>query len=88
MARPVGTRWIYCRVGCDERPRALLRYGAIGEGNAECERRWDVFLDEQGPLLIISSWQAPTWILSQRGDMWVGRWHHERMPVEFLPLHS
>lgn len=83
-----GRRFTYRRVGHDERKLCLDRLGLIGEGSAECERRWDVN-DADGRLtLTLSRMDRPTCHLVRGDDaVWKGRWlDHERMPIELIPL--
>lgn len=84
-----GRRFLYRRVGYDERPLRLEADRKIGEGSAACERRWDVFLEHGRALLAICGDSEPTCILQEdrsRG-VWTGRWlNHERMPIELIPL--
>ncbi len=83
-----GRRFLYRRVGYDERPMRLERGAKVGEGAAECERRWDVNIDDGRAVLTLSRLDRPTCHLQRNGDgIWEGRWlEHERMPVEFIPL--
>lgn len=83
-----GRRFLYRRVGYDERPMRLEPNGKIGEGAAECERRWDVNVDDGRVILTLSRLDRPTCHLERGGDaIWRGRWlEHERMPVELIPL--
>jgi hypothetical protein len=83
-----GRRFLYRRVGYDERPIRLDAGGVVGEGSAECERRWYVNIDDGRTILTLSRLDRPTCHLTRNGNgIWYGRWpEFERMPVEFLPL--
>ena len=80
-------RFLYRRVGYDERPVRLERAAKVGEGAAECERRWDVNIDGDA-ILTLSRLDRPTCHLKRDTDgAWRGAWlEHERMPIEFIPL--
>ncbi|GIW90589.1 MAG: hypothetical protein KatS3mg109_1021 [Pirellulaceae bacterium] len=86
----VGKRFLYRRVGYDERPIRLEAGGQITEGAAECERRWDVNIDDGQLVLTISRLDRPTCHLRPKPDAtWEGRWlEFEQMPVELIPLES
>jgi hypothetical protein len=88
IAELVGRRFLYRRVGHDERPVLLEPAGRVGEGAAECERRWDVNIDDGATILTLSRLDRPTCHLQRNGDgAWKGQWlEHERMPIEFIPL--
>lgn len=83
-----GKRFLYRRVGHDERKLCLDRLGLVGEGSAECERRWDVNEAEGRMTLTLSRMDRPTCHLVRNDDgVWKGRWlEHERMPIELIPL--
>lgn len=83
-----GRRFLYRRVGYDERPMRLGQHSLISEGSAECERRWDVNVEDDKTILTISRLDRPTChLLRGSDDLWQGRWlEHERMPVELIPL--
>ncbi len=83
-----GRRFLYRRVGYDERPMRLEPAGKVGEGAAECERRWDVNIDDGRTILTLGRLDRPTCHLQRNGDgIWTGQWlEHERMPIEFIPL--
>ena len=83
-----GRRFLYRRVGYDERPMRLERDGKVGEGAAECERRWDVNINDGQTILTLSRLDRPTCHLHRDSDnVWRGQWlEHERMPIEFIPL--
>jgi hypothetical protein len=85
-----GRRFLYRRVGHDERPLRLERGAKVGDGAADCERRWDVNIDDGRPILTLSRLDRPTCHLERNGDgSWHGHWlEHERMPVEFIPLET
>jgi hypothetical protein len=81
-----GRRFLYRRVGHDERPLILGPGGRVDEGAAECEVRWDVNQVDGEPVLTISREDRPTCHLRRNGDgTWRGKWlEFERMPVELL----
>lgn len=85
-----GRRFNYRRVGHDERKLCLDRLGLVGEGSAECERRWDVNETEGRMTLTLSRMDRPTCHLVRGDDaVWKGRWlDHERMPIELIPLEA
>ncbi|MCL6481975.1 MAG: hypothetical protein K6U02_09625 [Firmicutes bacterium] len=88
IAALAGRRFLYRRVGHDERPMRLEPQGKVGEGAAECERRWDVNIDDGRTILTLGRLDRPTCHLQRNGDSsWHGQWlEHERMPIEFIPL--
>jgi hypothetical protein len=88
IAGLTGKHFMYRRVGHDERTMTLDALGQVGEGSAECERRWDVNIDNGKTILTLSRMDRPTCHLQPNGDgIWQGHWlEHERMPIEFIPL--
>ncbi len=80
-------KYIYHRVGHDQRQMELLPDGRIGEGSAGCERVWKI---EQSPvgnvLTIFGEHGGPTCHLKLESDgVLRGRWlHNERMPIELI----
>lgn len=84
-----GKRFIYRRVGYDERLMQLEARNVIGEGAAGCERRWDIQIEEDGTVILtLSSLNKPTCNLVQdENGIWRGQWlEYERMPIELIPL--
>lgn len=83
IARLEGKRFLYRRIGYDQRILRLDRHGVIGEGAAECERRWDVHIDGGEAILTLSRIDRPTChLVLESGGLWTGRWTaHERMPI-------
>ncbi len=83
-----GRRFLYRRVGHDERPMWLEAGNKVGEGAAGCERRWDVNIDDGRTILTLSRIDRPTCHLERNGDgAWKGQWlDHECMPIEFIPV--
>jgi len=90
IASLTGKRFLYRRVGYDERPMRLEPGGKVGEGAAECERRCDINIDDGRTILTLSRLDRPTCHLQPNGDgIWRGqRLEHERMPIEFIPLEN
>lgn len=88
IAELTGARFMYRRVGYDERPMRLEANGKVGEGAAECERRWDVHVVGDQTILTLSRLDRPTCHLVRKGDgTWHGRWlEFERMPVVMEPI--
>lgn len=85
--RVAKSRFIYRRVGYDERPMSFLLNGVIAEGHAGCEMFWDLRQTGEDISLVISSDRKVTCELRERSGCWHGRWlDHERMPIELLPL--
>ncbi len=82
-----GRRFLYRRVGHDERPLELLPDGRVGEGSADRERRWSVFVDDGEALLSLCGDDKPTAILRCDPDrVWRGHWlEYEQMPIELVP---
>jgi hypothetical protein len=85
-----GRRFLYRRVGHDERPMRLEQGANVSEGAADCERRWDVNIDDGATILTLSRLDRPTCHLRRNVDgVWEGQWlDHERMPIEFIPLEA
>lgn len=83
-----GRKFLYRRVGYDERPMSLERHCRVGLGAAECERRWYVNQDDGEFVLTISRLDRPTCHLRQDADgVWRGQWlEHEKMPIELVPM--
>lgn len=87
IAQLQGKRYIYQRVGHDQRVLVLEKDQWITEGSADCERRWDVHIVDGEPVLTISAYDGPTCHLRRdEVGIWRGRWlHHERMPIVLAP---
>ena len=82
-------RYLYRRVGYDEREMELLSNGKIGEGAAGCELIWKIERTPSGPVLTIyGNHGGPTCNLTLSGDhVYRGRWlSHEKMPIELIPI--
>lgn len=80
-------RYIYRRVGYDERNMELMPDGRIGEGAAGCERVWQVERTPGGSVLTIYGQHGgPTCHLQRDSDgVYRGFWlAHEKMPVELM----
>lgn len=82
-----GKRFIYRRVGYDERPMTLADNRQVGEGQARLERLWDVRIRNSCLTLTLASTDWPTCHLYRGTDgVWRGRWlQFERMPIELVP---
>ena len=84
-------RYIYRRVGYDERAIELLADGKIGDGAGGCERAWKLQQRPMGQVLtIFGEHCGPTCHLEHRGDgAFHGCWlHNERMPIELIPCNN
>lgn len=79
-------RWIYRRVGHDERPMTFTINGKVAVGAAGCERRWHITTDEAQLVLCIQGEHGLTCMLTNLdGRRWRGQWEiFERMPVELM----
>jgi len=83
-------KWLYCRVGYDQRSMSFRPDGTVGDGAAALERFWNIqeLTEPYRIVLDIQSQECRTCrlILSLDG-IWEGRWdEHERMPVELVPI--
>lgn len=86
-AASVPGKYIYHRVGHDQRQMELLPDGRIGEGAAGCERVWKIEQSPVGPVVtIIGEHGGATCHLKLEADgILRGRWlNHERMPIELI----
>lgn len=83
-----GRRFLYRRVGYDERPMALQGNRQVGEGRAGKEQIWDVCIRDGCPTLTLASSDWPTCYLHRDADgVWRGQWlEYEKMQVELVPL--
>lgn len=80
-------KYIYKRIGHDERPMELLEGGKIGTGAAGCERVWAIESTPVGHVVTIYGQHGgPTCHLQMDPDgVLRGRWlAHERMPIELV----
>lgn len=77
-------RFLYRRIGYDERPLDLLADGQVGAGSNMHERHWSLYFVEGDAVLALSGASTPTCLLRRDPDgVWRGRWlHHEKMLVE------
>lgn len=83
-------RYLYRRIGHDERYVTLEPDGTISEGLAECEQRWTLrtcggeeFIDIYGSRGVICTCRAT----EENPNHFVGRWNQfERMPIELIRL--
>jgi hypothetical protein len=85
-------RFIYRRVGADERVLELLPDHCVGLGRARCECGWYVRTGEQ-PCVVVEGVResgrfGPICVLSRHADgTWRGRWlQFEKMEVELIPI--
>ena len=87
LARRITARpYRYHRVGFDSRLLSFRRNGTIGQGSAENEIYWDLYLDDRQPLLEIASLTRPTCLLTEEASVWKGQWLvYEQMPIELIP---
>lgn len=85
-----GLRFIYRRVGHDERWLSFGKDPLVLDGAAECERLWHVNQVDGAAVLTLSRLDRPTCHLRQDPDgIWRGAWlEHERMPIELIPQSS
>lgn len=92
--RIVKTRWLYKRVGYDERMMEFREDGFIGLGAAGCEVAWELHQSGEKFYLAItrvregtSSWVA-TCVLERAGDgNYYGRWFEfEKMPIALVAV--
>lgn len=84
----VSVRFLYRRVGYDQRPMTFRSDGFVEEGAAGCEVFWDVVIRVGRVALEISSETELTCRLFKSEDgTWSGRWENfERMPIELIPI--
>ena len=87
LARKITARpYRYHRVGFDSRLLSFRRNGTIGQGAAENEIYWDLYLEDGRPLLQIASLTRPTCWLTEQAGVWKGQWLvYEQMPIELIP---
>ena len=80
----IGGRWIYERVGYDQRRMAFCPNGSIGLGAAGMELFWDIRRIDGILSLDIQSQESLTCRLTRGADgVWRGRWEDfEQMPIE------
>ncbi len=83
----IGGRWVYQRVGYDQRPMLFLADGIVGEGLARMEIFWDIAReDDELSLKIHSDSSLTCRLIRARNGVWHGRWENqERMPVRLIP---
>ena len=76
-------RWIYERIGYDQRPMTFHPDYTIGEGSAGRERFWEISYDGEIPVLWITSERETTlWTRLDGSSSWCGCWlEHEKMPI-------
>jgi ADP-heptose:LPS heptosyltransferase len=87
LARKITSRsYRYHRVGFDSRLLSFRRNGTIGQGAADNEIYWDLYLHEGKPLLEIASLTRPTCLLTEEASVWKGQCLvYEQMPIELIP---
>ena len=88
VARVAGKRFLYRRVGFDERRLVLEPGGVIGEGGNVCERLWSVNEVDGRMVLTVLGDNGVTCHLDLGDDgVWRGRWvAFEQMPVELVEV--
>ena len=81
-------RWLYRRIGFDQRPMTFDLNGRVGEGAAGCERSWDLRPQDGTHQLVLSGRDGVTCILRpHESGRWTGWWRlHECMEVELTPI--
>lgn len=80
-------RYVYRRVGFDERTMELLPDGRIGDGAGSCERVWKIERTPVGQVVTIyGEHGGPTCHLREDADgVLRGAWlAHEKMPIELI----
>lgn len=80
-------RYLYRRVGHDERPMVLAADGKITTGAGGCERAWKIEPTPTGPVVTIyGDHGGPTCHLRLApDDILRGKWlHFEKMPIELI----
>ncbi len=88
---PIPGRYIYDRVGHDQREVELRSDGTIGEGAGDCEKVWKIEPTPIGEVITIYGIHGgPTCHLSLNDDgVFRGRWlSWEKMPIELRPIVS
>lgn len=82
-ARLCEGKWIYERVGHDQRALSFLPHGLVGEGAAGCEVFWCLRTAEGRVRLEVWALEHRTFSAVEEADgSWQGRWEYcERMPV-------
>ena len=81
-------RYLYRRVGYDERQMELLKGGIVGDGAADCEQKWIVRKLDGELVLSINGARGAICHLRANGDgVWRGQWmQFERMPIELIRM--
>jgi len=82
-------KYTYRRVGYDERAMELLADGTIGQGSADCEKKWRIDQTPIGKVVTIHGIHGgPTCHLTASDDgVLRGRWlNWEKMPIELIPV--
>lgn len=86
----VAGRYLYRRVGYDERLLELLSGGIIGEGSASCERSWKLVPTPRDFAIgIFDETGGDTcWLAREEESIWRGKWlAFEKMPIELIKQH-
>lgn len=96
MERAAMQRYVYKRLagedfGGDERVITLMPDGTVGDGAADCERRWSVhdltYKGERRIVLALCGKHNLTALYYIDNGKWVGEWvDHEKCQTELIPL--
>ena len=89
IARELAKRkWMYRRVGFDERVISFCLSGRIAIGNSEHERSWNIAERHTGAMLSIHGKRGLTCLLHRISDaQWCGRWNiGEGMPIQLCDV--
>jgi hypothetical protein len=82
-----GNRFIYRRLGHDERIMEFRVDGTIGQGSAHWERFWCINRFDDEFLLSILGNEPICHLKKGPHGVWTGSWlHFEKMPIELLPV--
>ena len=79
-------RWVYERIGHDQRQMSFECDGHIAEGAGDLEWTWSLAVVHGRAVLAINGREGLTCLLVANGhDCWHGRWLlHERMPINLM----
>jgi len=87
----IGT-WTYWRENGGSRGLQLLDGGDIGQGKADCERRWSVAMVDGVPAIVVigaahKGSEIAMFIAKRAGEGFLGQWTaHERSRCSLTPL--